>query len=102
MARLATARRPADRRTGGLDRPSRRFLPADTGRPAPAGPRPAADGSALSAAPTQTIEPTPAEAGLSPDAFWALLPAAEREQFGVRLSRLVLKAARVPDPGEDA
>ena len=101
MARLATARRPADRRTGGLDRPSRRFLPADTGRPAPAGSRPAADGPTLPGAPTQAIEPTPAE-GLNPDAFWALLPAAEREKFGVRLSRLVLRAARVPDPGEDA
>lgn len=101
MARLATARRPADRRAGGLDRPSRRFLPADLGRPAPAGSRPAADGSSLPAAPAQAIGPTPAE-GLSPDAFWALLPAAEREQFGLRLSRLVLKAARVPDPEEDS
>lgn len=101
MARLATARRPADRRTGGLDRPSRRFLPTDTQWSAAAGSRPAADGSTLPAAPAQASEPTPA-AGLSPDAFWALLPAAERETFGVRLSRLVLKAARVPNPGEDA
>jgi hypothetical protein len=28
----------------------------------------------------------------------ALLPAAEREQFQLRLSRLVLKAARIPSP----
>ena len=101
MARLATARRPADRRTGDLDRPSRRFLPDDTGRPAPAGPRPAADGSALPATPAQAIEPTPTE-GLNPDTFWALLPTAEREEFGLRLSRLVLKAARVADPEEDS
>src|SRR4051812_5458223 len=99
MARLATARRPADGRTGCLDRPSRRSLPNDTERPAPAGSGADSDGSTLPAASTQPIEPTPAE-DLSPDAFWALLPAAERVKFGLRLSRLVLRAARVPNPGE--
>lgn len=34
-------------------------------------------------------------------AFWALLPPADRERFGLRLSRLVLRAARCPDPEED-
>jgi hypothetical protein len=29
---------------------------------------------------------------LSPTTFWALLPMAERERLGLRLSRLVLKA----------
>ena len=101
MARLATARRPADSRTGCLDRPSRRSLPNDTDRSAPACSGAACDGSALPAASTQPIEPTSAE-GLSSDAFWALLPAAERVKFGLRLSRLVLRAARVPNPGEDS
>jgi hypothetical protein len=40
-------------------------------------------------------------AGMTPDAFWALLPAADRERFGLRLSRLVLRAVRTPDPEED-
>ena len=34
-------------------------------------------------------------------AFWALLPPAERERFGLRLSRLVLRAVRSPDQEED-
>jgi hypothetical protein len=38
---------------------------------------------------------------MTPDAFWALLPAADRERFGLRLSRLVLRAVRAPDPEED-
>jgi hypothetical protein len=32
-----------------------------------------------------------------PDGFWALLPAADRERFGLRLSRLVLRAVRAPE-----
>jgi hypothetical protein len=36
------------------------------------------------------------------DVFWALLPAADREQFGLRLSRLVLRAVRITDAEEDA
>ena len=31
------------------------------------------------------------------DGFWALLPDADRERFGLRLSRLVLRALRPPD-----
>jgi hypothetical protein len=38
---------------------------------------------------------------MTPDAFWALLPAADRERFGLCLSRLVLRAVRTPDPEED-
>ena len=36
-------------------------------------------------------------AGVTPEAFWDLLPANERERFGLRLSRLVLRAVRCPD-----
>jgi hypothetical protein len=35
---------------------------------------------------------------LTPAAFWALLPAADRERLGRRLSQLVLKAVRPPVP----
>lgn len=38
---------------------------------------------------------------MTPDAFWALLPDADRERFGLRLSRLVLRALRATDPEED-
>jgi hypothetical protein len=38
---------------------------------------------------------------VTPDAFWALLPAADRERFGLQLSRLVLRAVRIPDTEED-
>ena len=38
---------------------------------------------------------------MTPAAFWALLPPADRERFGLRLSRLVLRAVRSPDPEED-
>jgi hypothetical protein len=101
MARPATARRPADGRTGRLDRPAHRYLPDDPGPPAPAGPRPPADGPVVPAAQARPIGPTPAD-DVTPDVFWALLPAADREQFGLRLSRLVLRAVRTPDAEEDA
>jgi hypothetical protein len=41
---------------------------------------------------------------VTPDSFWTLLPPADRERLGVRLSRLVLKAVRTPAPDsrEDA
>jgi hypothetical protein len=35
---------------------------------------------------------------VTPDSFWALLPPADRERLGLRLSRLVLKAVRPPAP----
>src|SRR4051794_20955006 len=100
MARPATARRAAVGRTGLLDRPARRYLPADPGSPAPAGPRPAADGPDLPSPSDRPIV-TPPAAGVTPDAFWALLPAADRERFGLRLSRLVLRAVRTHDTEED-
>jgi hypothetical protein len=53
------------------------------------------------ATPARPIEPSTA-AGVTPDGFWALLPAADRERFGRRLSRLVLRAVRTPDPKENA
>ena len=34
-----------------------------------------------------------------PATIWALLPAGDRERFGLRLSRLVLRAVRAPAPG---
>ena len=37
---------------------------------------------------------------MTPDGFWALLPDADRERFGLRLSRLVLRAVRPNDPEE--
>jgi hypothetical protein len=100
MARPATARRSAVGRSGLLDRPARRYLPVDPGPPAAAGPRPASHGPAVPATPVHPIDPAPAE-GVTPDAFWALLPAADGERFGLRLSRLVLRAVRTPDPEED-
>jgi len=36
-----------------------------------------------------------------PSTIWALLPAGDRERFGLRLSRLVLRAVRAPGLEED-
>jgi hypothetical protein len=103
MARPATARWSADGRPVRLDRPARRDLPADPGPPAPAGRRPAPDGPAMPATPVYPID-SASPANVTPGALWALLPAGDRERFGLRLSRLVLRAVRAPDPGpeEDA
>jgi hypothetical protein len=101
MARPATARRPASDRSDRLDRPARRYLPDDPGSTAPAGPRPSADGPIVPAAQAHPIGPTPAD-DMTPDLLWSLLPAADREQFGLRLSRLVLRAVRITDAREDA
>lgn len=100
MARPATARRPADRRPGRLDRHARRDLPADAVPPTPARRLPAGDGPALPAAPGRPIDPTPS-AEVIPATIWALLPAGDRERFGLRLSRLVLRAVRAPGLEED-
>jgi hypothetical protein len=99
MARPATARRPASDCSRRLDRPARRYLPDDPGSSAPAGPRPPADGPVVSAAQTHPIGPT--ADGVTPEVLWALLPAADREQFGLRLSRLVLRAVRTTGTEED-
>jgi hypothetical protein len=52
------------------------------------------------ATPACQIEPSPT-AGITLEGFWALLPDADRERFGLRLSRLVLRAVRIPDTEED-
>jgi hypothetical protein len=97
VARPATPRRPAGRRTGHLDRPTCRPAPDDPRAPAAPGAGPTADGPHLPAAPNQPIDQeTLAE--LTPTAFWALLPATERKRLGLRLSQLVLKAVRPPVP----
>jgi hypothetical protein len=38
---------------------------------------------------------------VTPGTFWALLPTADRERLGLRLSQLVLKAVRPSVPEED-
>jgi hypothetical protein len=96
MARPATTRRPTDGRTRRLDRPTRRCLPGDPGHPSVVGSRPSPDGDSVPAAPEPALDQAP-PADVTPEAFWALLPANERERFGLRLSRLVLRAVRCPD-----
>jgi hypothetical protein len=100
MARPATARRPADGRSGLLDRPAHRSLTDDPGSPTAPGSGPAPDGPALPTTPACAIGPSTV-AGMTLDGFWALLPDADRERFGLRLSRLVLRAVRDPDTEED-
>ena len=100
MARPATARRPAVGRTGLLDRPARRHLPANPGPSSAAGPCLATDGPDVPAAPVHPPGPSSTD-GVMPDGFWALLPPADRELFGLRLSRLVLRAVYAPDAEED-
>ena len=98
MARASTSRRPAGRRAARLDRPTHRHVPANAPPDAAPGSGPTADGPDLPAAPDQPIDQDQAITGLTPTAFWALLPAAERERLGLRLSQLVLKAVRPPVP----
>jgi hypothetical protein len=95
MARPATARRQTHRVPGRLDRPAQRQGPlVDIESPsAPCQVSPSND------IPMSTPPENPAESpssDLTANACWALLPTAEREQFQLRLSRLVLKAARIP------
>jgi hypothetical protein len=99
MARPATARWPADGRPGRLDRPAHRDLPADPVPSAPTARRPAPNGPTVPATPVYPIDPA-SPADVTPGALWALLPACDRERFGLRLSRLVLRAVRGPE--EDA
>jgi hypothetical protein len=96
MARPATAQRATDGRTSRLDRPARRYLPEDPGTPSVVGQCPSPDGDDVPTASGPALNPTPADA-VTPEAFWALLPADERERFGLRLSRLVLRAVRCPN-----
>jgi hypothetical protein len=97
MARPATSRRPAGRRTRRLDRPTRRHVPRDSERSPAGGSGLAADGAPVPATPVRSAEEEAADA-VTPDLFWALLPPADRERLGLRLSRLVLKAVRPPTP----
>jgi hypothetical protein len=100
MARTATARRSAVGRSGLLDRPARRHVPVDSRPTLAVCPRSASDGPALPATPGHPIIP-PTASDVTTNGLWALLPAADRERFGLRLSRLVLRAARTPDSEED-
>jgi hypothetical protein len=100
VARSSIARRPAGHRTGTLDRPFRQHISIDLEPTAASGSGPAATGAVVSASPAHPIhEGTTAE--VTPAGFWALLPEAERERLGLRLSRLVLKALRPLDIKED-
>jgi hypothetical protein len=91
VARSATARRPARCLTIALDRPARQHLPIDREPTIAPGSGPAAAGPVVSASPIGAAHEE-ALIELSPTTFWALLPMAERERLGLRLSRLVLKA----------
>lgn len=97
MARPATSRRTAGRRASRLDRPGRRHLPLDPGPVAAPGSGPATDGLPVSAPPVCSAEEEETDV-VTPDSFWTLLPPADRERLGLRLSRLVLKAVRPPAP----
>jgi hypothetical protein len=94
MARPTAARRQTDPGPDRLDRPAQRQGPLDV--ESPPSPRPVAPSNDI---PMSTPSPSPAESpspDLTPNTCWALLPTVEREQFQLRLSRLVLKAARIP------
>jgi hypothetical protein len=97
VARPATPRRPADRCTGRLDRPAQQHLPDDAGSAAASGSGPSCDGQPVPAAPIRPADEAPS-GGITPAAFWDLLPPADRERLGLRLSRLVLKAVCAPEP----
>jgi hypothetical protein len=93
MARPATSRQPAGRRLGRLDRSAQRQDPLNV--ESPASPCQVSPGTDI---PMSTPSPNPVESpspDLTPNTCWSLLSAAEREQFQLRLSRLVLKAARI-------
>lgn len=95
MARPTTVRRAALDRTGHCNRSGHRSVPHDDGAAAAPGASSPRDDSVVPAASDQPIDQA-AIAEMTPTAYWALLPAAERDRLGVRLSRLVLKAVRPP------
>jgi hypothetical protein len=97
VARSATARRPAGCHTGSLDRSACQHLAIDLEPAAASGYGLATAGPTLLA--SAAHEETNTE--VTSAGFWALLPAAERERLGLRLSRLVLKALRPLDILED-
>lgn len=94
MARPATPRRPADRRPGRLDRPAQQHRFNEAGPAAAPGSRSSGDGAPVPASPLGEAT----AGGLTPAALWALLPPADRERLGLRLSRLVLKAVCASEP----
>ena len=94
MARSTAAHRAARRRPGCLDRSAQR-----SGAHAVDSPPVECTGPRGPDTPVSTPSPSPVEtppSELTPHACWALLPVALRQQFELRLSRLVLKAARIP------
>jgi hypothetical protein len=98
MARSATARRPASCRGGSLDRSAHRHVLITAGSADDSSRSLASDGPALSA----PAVPEGTRTEVSAAGFWALLPTADRERLGLRLSRLVLKALSPLDVTEGA
>src|SRR5262245_7565493 len=94
MARPATAQRPARCRPSRLDRSVQRQGAHAVESPPVERTVPLGNDT-----PVSTPSPSPVESppsGLTPHACWGLLPVALQRQFELRLSRLVLKAARIP------
>lgn len=100
MARPATPRRAADVCSGRLDRPARRYLSANAGPFLAADPRITSDGPDVPA-PSVHASCPPSTDDVTLTSFWASLPLADRELFGLRLSRLVLRAVNAFDGEED-
>src|SRR5262245_22264401 len=100
MARPATPRRAAGVCSGRVDRLSRRYLPAKREPPLAAGSCLAPDGPNVPAPPVHASCP-PSTEEVTLTNCWASLPQADRELFGLRLSRLVLRAVSVFDGEED-
>jgi hypothetical protein len=100
VAYSATARRSPEHRSGSLDRSACRPVSIDPRPTVASGQGPTGPDPTLSAAPTY-----PADGGASTELtsarFWHLLPEIERERFGLRFSRLVLKAIRPLTSKED-
>lgn len=94
MARPATAQRPAGRRPGRLDRSAQRHDSVDRAASLAPPPGSPSDDIPMSASAENSAEPPPSD--LTPDTCWDRLPVVQREQFELRLSQLVLKAARIP------
>ncbi len=100
MARSATPRRAADVCSGRLDRPARRYLSANAGSFLAAAPGITSDGSDVPAPPVHASCPSSTD-DVTLTSFWASLPQADQELFGLRLSRLVLRAVNAFDGEED-
>src|SRR5262245_17102286 len=94
MARPATAQRAAPARPSRLDRPVPRQDSADVGSPPAERTGPLGNDTPVSTPSPVPVESPPSDPTLH--ACWAQLPVAQRRQFELRLSRLVLKAARIP------